>query len=136
MPLTIFTKKDPPYVMRCTIWYHWYNLKNVKNTYGGVLILVKLQSSSLQFCKINSPPWVFFTFFKLYKWYQIVQRTTYMFGTTLPFVESKFSPNHNACRISMTPRQFTRHCNFEKISNPQIAGLVCLTILWGWHLKG
>ena len=32
------------YVMRCTIWYHLYNLKNVKNTHGGVLILVKLQA--------------------------------------------------------------------------------------------
>ena len=29
------------YVMRCTIWYHLYNLKNVKNAHGGVLILVK-----------------------------------------------------------------------------------------------
>ena len=24
--------------------------------------------------KSNTPPWVFFTFFRLYKWYQIVQR--------------------------------------------------------------
>ena len=30
-------------VMRCAIWYHLYNFKNVKNTHGGVLILVKLQ---------------------------------------------------------------------------------------------
>ena len=30
-------------VMRCAIWYHLYNLKNVKNTHGGVLILAKLQ---------------------------------------------------------------------------------------------
>ena len=36
------------YVVRCAIWYHLYNLKNVKNTHGGVLILVKLQASSLQ----------------------------------------------------------------------------------------
>ena len=43
-----------------------YNLKNVTNTHGGVLRLVKLQS--------NTPPWVFFTFLKLYKWYQMVQR--------------------------------------------------------------
>ena len=46
--------------MRCAIWYHLYNLKNVENNYGGVLLLVK----------------VFFTFFKLYKWYQIAQRIT------------------------------------------------------------
>ena len=37
--------------MRCAIWYHLYNLKSVKNTHGGVLIL-----------KINTPPWVIFTF--------------------------------------------------------------------------
>ena len=24
------------YVIRCAIWYHLYNLKNVKNTHGGV----------------------------------------------------------------------------------------------------
>ena len=52
--------------VRCAIWYHLCSLKNVKNTHGGVLILVK----------INTPPWVFFTYFKLYKLYQIVQRTT------------------------------------------------------------
>ena len=28
--------------MRYTIWYHLYNVKNVKNTHLGVLILVKL----------------------------------------------------------------------------------------------
>ena len=27
--------------------------------------------------KINTPPRVFLTFFKLYKWYQIAQRITY-----------------------------------------------------------
>ena len=36
-------------MMRWVIWYHLDNLKNVKNTHGGV----------------------FFTFLKLYKWYQI-----------------------------------------------------------------
>ena len=30
------------YVMRCAIWYYLYNLKNKKNTHGGVLILVTL----------------------------------------------------------------------------------------------
>ena len=32
------------YVMRCAIWYHLYNLKNMKNTHRGVLRLVKLQA--------------------------------------------------------------------------------------------
>ena len=32
----------------CAIWYHLYCLKNVKNTHGGVLLLLKLQTKSLQ----------------------------------------------------------------------------------------
>ena len=48
--------------MHCAIWYHLHNLKNMKNTHGVVLLLVKLQ--------------VFFTFFKMCKWYQIAQRIT------------------------------------------------------------
>ena len=48
----------------------------MKNTDGGVLILVKLQASTYNFTEINTPPWVFFTFFKLYKYYQIAQRIT------------------------------------------------------------
>ena len=35
-------------VMHCTIWYHLYNFKKVKNTHGGVLILVKFQASAMQ----------------------------------------------------------------------------------------
>ena len=35
-------------------------LKNVKNTHRGVLLLV-----ACNFTKSNTPPWVFFTFFKL-----------------------------------------------------------------------
>ena len=63
------------YVMRCAIWYHLYNLKNVKNTHGGVLILVKLQASADNFTKINTPPWVFFTFVQMHvcMFVQIVQ---------------------------------------------------------------
>ena len=49
----VFWQLQEVYVVRCAVWYHLYNLKNVKNTYGGVLILVK------------------------YKWYEIAQRITY-----------------------------------------------------------
>ena len=48
--------------MFCAIWYHLWNFKNLKITHGGVLRT-----------KSNTPPWVSFTFLKLYKWYQIVQ---------------------------------------------------------------
>ena len=50
----------------------------MKNTHEGVLILVKLQAEACNFTKINTPPWVFLTFLKLYKWYQIAQRIIYL----------------------------------------------------------
>ena len=78
--------QDIEYVVRCAIWYHLYNLKNLKNTHWGVLILVKLQASACNFNKINTPQCVFFAFFKLYKWHQIAQRITYV-----DFVFSYFS---------------------------------------------
>ena len=40
-------------------------LKNVKNTHGGVLLLVKLQIFLCDFIKSNILSLVFFTFFKL-----------------------------------------------------------------------
>ena len=43
----------------------------MKNTHGGVLLLVKF------FTKSNTPPWVFFTFSKLYEWYQIAKSTIF-----------------------------------------------------------
>ena len=53
------------YAMLYMIWSHLYNLKNMKNTPEGVLLLVKLQSSAGNFTKSNTLPWVFFTFFKI-----------------------------------------------------------------------
>ena len=43
-------------VMRCAIWYHLHNLKNMKNTHGGVLLLVKLQALFVQFKKREKHP--------------------------------------------------------------------------------
>ena len=36
------------HVMHYVIWYHLYNLKNVKNTHGGVLRLVNFLAKTLQ----------------------------------------------------------------------------------------
>ena len=33
--------------MCCAVLFHLYNLKNVKNNHGGVLLLVKLQAKSV-----------------------------------------------------------------------------------------
>ena len=43
--------------------------KNVKNTH---------EAEACNFTKSNTPPWLFFMFFKLYKRYQIAQRITYI----------------------------------------------------------
>ena len=43
------------FMMRCAIWYHLYNFENVKNTHGGVLILVKLEAPASNFTKITTP---------------------------------------------------------------------------------
>ena len=48
--------------MLCVIWYHLYNLKNLKSTHGGVLFSVKLQAEACNFTKSISSPWVFFLF--------------------------------------------------------------------------
>ena len=50
----------------------------MKNTHGGVFLLVNLQAEACNFTKSNTPPWLFFMFFKLYKRYQIAQRITYI----------------------------------------------------------
>ena len=56
------------YQLLCTILYHLYNLKSVKNTYGGMPLLVKLQA---YFTKSNIPPWVFFMFLEFHKWWKV-----------------------------------------------------------------
>ena len=45
-------------VMRCAIWYHLYDLKNVKNTHGRALLLVKLQASAFLFHELRSVRWL------------------------------------------------------------------------------
>ena len=49
----------------------------MKNTHGGVLLLVKLQAEACDFTK-RTLLHVFFTLFKSYKWYQIVQSVSHL----------------------------------------------------------
>ena len=44
---------------------------------GEVFLLLTLQTLACNFTKINTPSSVFFTFFKLCKWYQIAERIRY-----------------------------------------------------------
>ena len=61
--------------MRC-FWGFGTHKKNLKKTYGRVLLLVQFQAAC-NFTRSNTPLWVFFAFFKLHKWYQIMQRITW-----------------------------------------------------------
>ena len=57
----------------------------MEKTHGAVLLLVKLQAEACNFTKSNTPSRVFFTFFKLYKWYQIAQSITMLWETGLHY---------------------------------------------------
>ena len=46
------------YETLCAICHHLYNLNKVRNTNGGVLLLVKLQAEVCNFTKNMTPPWI------------------------------------------------------------------------------
>ena len=75
--------------------------KNIKNTHGGVLLLVKLQVSACNSTKSNTLPRVFFIFFELHKWYHIAQSITYV------CVWAPRSPRYlRFCQIPKTQTEF------------------------------
>ena len=53
-------------------------------------------SLQLYFTKSSTLPWVFFTFFKLCKWYQIAQRVSYNQFLNLRNIESVIRTRHDA----------------------------------------
>ena len=75
--MDVYNRWVKTYAILFAIWYHLYNFKNMKNTDGGVLNLVKFKAKACKFTESNTPPSVFFTFFKLYKWYQMAQSVAY-----------------------------------------------------------
>ena len=121
--------------MRYAIWYHLYNLKNVKNTNGGLLILVKLQASACNFSKINTPPWVFFTFFKLYKLYQIVQRITHCAITVK--IYAKLQERFNGKRRLLIAKPYNRNHWFSNRSLFELCNIFSFLFLklisWKMH---
>ena len=59
--------------MPCATWCDLHYLKNVKNSHGGVLLLVILQAKACNFTTTNTPCLVLSMFFKLYKLYQVAK---------------------------------------------------------------
>ena len=50
--MTEIVSIEGEYVTLCAIWYHLYNLKNIKNTHGRLLLLVKLHVDSAILLKV------------------------------------------------------------------------------------
>ena len=90
-------------VMCCAVWYHLYNFKKVKNTHGGVLLFVKLK---VNFTKSNTPPWVFFTFFKLYNWCQIAQSISYSYSYVSNYIPSVKALQRHASKLFYSKSEF------------------------------
>ena len=97
--------------MRCTIWYRLHNSKNVKDTHGGVLLLAKLQALDCNLTKSKNPPWVFFfTFFKLYRCYQIAQSVSYV-------NESASGQSNGQLTINVSITTVTINVSIQKLVN-------------------
>ena len=89
--------------------------KTVKNTHGAVILLVKLTAEDCNFTKSITSPWVFFTFFKLHKWYKIAQSITFVIYSNISIMNIIFSKLKRAPYISKW-----KYCNkveLEKNAN-------------------
>ena len=67
--LKYWSRIAPLYVMRCAIWYYLYNLKNMKNTHGRVLLLAHVFWRFLNFTngtKSRNVSHILVTWFSLY----------------------------------------------------------------------
>ena len=67
-------------VLLQTSYFIVSNPEGTKSLKIKVIIIKSSQkhpASVCNFTKRDAPPWVFFMFFKLYKWYQIVQSVSY-----------------------------------------------------------
>ena len=104
-----------------------HKLKNVKNTHGGVFLLVILQASA--------PLWVFFTFFKLHKWYQIAQSTTNLhpLSTFIEFLSYKI---YTSIFSGLIFQPVILNCGeSSKVSNEEIWCYSTVTLTTGSQLR-
>ena len=62
----------------------------MKNTHGEVISSVKLQAEARNFTKSNTTLWIFFTFLKWCKWYQIAHSITLIALISLIIVRTVF----------------------------------------------
>ena len=89
--------------------------KKQENTHGGMLLLVKLHTEA----KRHTPPFVFFTFFKLCRWCQIVQRITELVVyTRYAFVVFEVfwkTGKRSTCRVFLYSK-YLKNCGHNEIN--------------------
>ena len=76
--------------------------------------------------KSNTLPWVFFTFFKSYKWYQIAQRITYIFDQQTP-VAGYYYFKH--CALHLGPRDKCQEFRSKIIRLSSGCNITCIIII-------
>ena len=79
-----------------------HDLVPFSTTFSKVAGLWKISMKECYFAKINTPPWVFFMFLKLHKYYQIAQSITYYKYPFLAFTTSSIVVLKTICRINLT----------------------------------
>ena len=86
----------------CTIWCHLHNLKNVKNTHGGVLTPLWVFSGFLN-CKSGSKS------YKASHLYQIFLQTMFQYGTSF-ILKQGFSLRNFSSNFSGNCATFLTYC--------------------------
>ena len=124
-----FTKKlmeylNITYVMLWAICCHLNKSKNVKNSHGEELLLVKLQASAYNFNKNITPPWVFSCFLSCPKCYQIQQSFSYRQSN----MQNKFGWKNKVKNYPTGLNSFTKH-SFLRIFSVL---LLLLLLFWAY----
>ena len=95
----------------------------MKNAHGGMLHEANLQSEAYNFTKSNTPLWVFFMFFKLYKRYQIAQCITNIWqGQNTPLKRRKNAKlwlKSNMYANSLCIKRYGDNCVFSGFPKKQ-----------------
>ena len=77
----------------------------------------RLKAEACNFTKINTPPWVFFTFFKLYQCYQMVQRITYSYIASSEELPKYGSISRYSCQFSSSGKYISSTCTALALSS-------------------
>ena len=104
-----FPKRQYFIQKRSDIWdalHHLVPFKSMKNTHGGVLLLIKLLGLVCNCTKRIFPSFGIFHIFQIYKWYQIAQRVSYglrIIACIANFFKAKFDSGKIFSKVFSRP---------------------------------